>query len=180
VLNSLAALTVAQALQADLGQAALGLKTFQGVGRRFTKVGTFHGAVVIDDYGHHPTEIATTLAAAKQVYTGRVVAVIQPHRYTRLRDLMAEFASCAKVADVAILLPVYSAGEEPIPGVDHRVLAERMDATGQPDVVVLANDEAGLHEALHELALGQGDAIVCLGAGTITEYAKHLAGHHAH
>jgi len=182
VLNSLAALTVAQAVQADLSKAAEGLKNFQGVGRRFTKVGTFHGAAVIDDYGHHPTEIATTLAAAKQVYPapGRVVAVIQPHRYTRLRDLMAEFATCAKVADVAIVLPVYSAGEAPITGVTHQVLATQMDATGFPDMVMVVNDEAGLHAALHDLAVGHGDAIICLGAGTITEYAKHLAAPHVH
>jgi UDP-N-acetylmuramate--alanine ligase len=180
VLNSLAALTVAQYLNADLTKAAEGLKTFAGVGRRFTKVGTFHGAAVIDDYGHHPTEIATTIAAAKQVYSGRTVAVIQPHRFTRLRDLMEEFAGCAKVADVAIIMPVYSAGEEPIAGITHRALAEQMDATGYPDQVIVVNDEAGLQEALHDLALGQDDVVLCLGAGTITEYAKHLAGHHAH
>ncbi len=180
VLNSLAALAVAQYLNANLTQAMTGLKTFQGVGRRFTKVGTFHGAAVIDDYGHHPTEIATTLAAAKQVYKGRVVAVIQPHRFTRLRDLMEEFASCAKVADVAILLPVYSAGEDPIAGVNHCTLGEKMDALGLPDQVVVVADEAGLHQALHDLNLASGDAVVCLGAGTITDYAKHLAGHHVH
>jgi UDP-N-acetylmuramate--alanine ligase len=180
VLNSLAALAVAQYLSADLTKALEGLRTFQGVGRRFTKVGTFHGAAVIDDYGHHPTEIATTLDAAKQVYRGRVVAVIQPHRFTRLRDLMEEFAGCAKVADVAVIMPVYSAGEEPLAGITHRALAEKMDALGLPEQVMVVNDEAGLQEALHDLDLGADDAIVCLGAGTITEFAKHLAGHHAH
>ncbi len=180
VLNSLAALAVAQYLSTDLTKAAEGLKTFQGVGRRFSLVGTFHGAAVIDDYGHHPTEIATTIAAAKQVYPGRVVAVIQPHRFTRLRDLIDEFATCAKVADVAILLPVYSAGEAPITGITHTALAERMEATGLPDHVMVVNDEAGLNTALHSLGLETGDAILCLGAGNITDYAKHLAAPHAH
>jgi UDP-N-acetylmuramate--alanine ligase len=180
VLNSLAALTVAQAVSADLNKAAEGLANFKGVGRRFTKVGSFHGAAVIDDYGHHPTEIATTIDAAKQAYAGRVVAVIQPHRFTRLRDLMDDFASCAKVADVAIILPVYSAGEPAIAGVTHEVLAEKMDATGHPDEIFLVNDEAGMHDALHRLNLKNGDCILCLGAGTITDYAKHLAAHGAH
>ena len=177
VMNSLAALAVAQAVGANPERAAEGLKTFGGVGRRFTKVGTFHGADVIDDYGHHPTEIATTIDAAKQVYEGRVIAVIQPHRYTRLRDLMDDFAGCAKVADIAVILPVYSAGEPEIEGVNHRMLGEKMDALGHPDEIFVVDGEAGLHTALHQIRLKPGDAVLCLGAGTITDYAKHLAEH---
>lgn len=180
VLNSLAALTVAQVVQADVAKAADGLATFAGVGRRFTKVGTFHGADVIDDYGHHPTEIATTLEAAKQVYTGKVIAVIQPHRYTRLRDLMAEFATCAKVADAAIIMPVYAAGEEPISGVSHDVLAENMKSAGFPEEVFAVADESELVKVLHHLDIVKGDAIVCLGAGTITDFAHRLAAHACH
>ncbi len=179
VLNSLAALSVASVVMADMVNAAEGLAQFQGVGRRFTKVGEWHGADVIDDYGHHPTEIAATLDAAKQVYKGKVVAVIQPHRYTRLRDLMDEFASSCKVADVAILMPVYSAGEPPIEGVTHEELGRRMEELGLPEEVHVIQDEPTLGKVLHHLHVGKGDVVVCLGAGTITDYAKHL-GHHHH
>lgn len=181
VLNSLAALAVASVVKADLVKAAAGLATFAGVGRRFSKVGEFHGADVIDDYGHHPTEIAATLEAAKSVYPGTVVAVIQPHRYTRLRDLMGEFATCAKVADVAIVMPVYSAGEKEIAGVTHEELVRRMQEAGLPAEVHGVADEHGLMKALHHVDwTGKGDAIVMLGAGTITDFARHLAGHHHH
>lgn len=180
VLNSLAALAVASVAQADMVRAAEGLAQFEGVGRRFTKVGEWHGADVIDDYGHHPTEIATTLEAAKQVYGGKVVAVIQPHRYTRLRDLMDEFATCAKVADVAILMPVYSAGEAPIAGVSHEVLAQKMEESGLPEEIHVVADEHGLNKVLHHIELAKGDVIMCMGAGTITDYAKNLGHHHHH
>ncbi len=180
VLNSLAALAVASIAKADVVKAAEGLAQFEGVGRRFTKVGEWHGADVIDDYGHHPTEIMATLGAAKQAYAGKIVAVIQPHRYTRLRDLMDEFAGCAKIADVAVLMPVYSAGEQAIEGVDHEVLAYKMEEAGLPEEVHVVADESGLQKVLHHLHVGKGDVIVCLGAGTITDYAKHLAHHHHH
>jgi UDP-N-acetylmuramate--alanine ligase len=189
VLNSLAALAVAQLAvpAAQVAAAADGLATFGGVGRRFTQVGFFHGATVIDDYGHHPTEIAATLDAAKQRFRGRVVAIIQPHRYTRLRDLMSEFATCAQVADACVLLPVYGAGEAVIEGVSHTALAERM--TLPEEVKVVAADhptaeldalESGLIKALHHLHVGPEDAVICLGAGTITELAGRLAAHHHH
>lgn len=177
VLNSLAALAVASIVKADVVKAAEGLATFEGVGRRFTKVGEWHGADVIDDYGHHPTEIMATLGAAKQAYAGKIVAVIQPHRYTRLRDLMEAFAGCAKLADVAILLPVYAAGEAPIEGVTHEVLAHKMEEAGLPEEVHAVADEHGLQKVLHHVHVHKGDVIVCLGAGTITEFAKHLAAH---
>jgi UDP-N-acetylmuramate--alanine ligase len=180
VLNSLAALAVASIAQVDMAKAADGLAEFRGVGRRFSKVGEWHGADIIDDYGHHPTEIAATLDAAKQVYGGKVVAVIQPHRYTRLRDLMGEFATCAKVADVAVLMPVYSAGEAPIDGVSHIALGERMEEAGLPEEIHVVQDEHGLQKVLHHLHVGKGDVVVCLGAGTITDYAQHLAHHHHH
>ena len=178
VLNSLAALAVASVVKADMVKAAEGLAEFQGVGRRFTKVGEFHGADIIDDYGHHPTEIAATLEAAKLAYTGKVVAIIQPHRYTRLRDLMDEFATSAKVADAVILLPVYSAGEPPIEGVTHEELGRRMEEAGLPEEIHVVNDEHVLPKVLHHLHVGPGDVVMCLGAGTITEFAKHLAHHH--
>lgn len=178
VLNSLAALAVASIVNADMVKAAEGLAQFKGVGRRFTKVGEWHGADIIDDYGHHPTEIAATLEAAKLAYGGKVIAVIQPHRYTRLRDLMDEFATSAKIADAAVILPVYSAGEPPIEGVTHEELGRRMEETGLPEDIHVVNDESGLMKVLHHLHVGHGDVVVCLGAGTITDYAKHLGQHH--
>lgn len=189
VLNSLAALAVAQLAvpAAQVAAAADGLATFGGVGRRFTPVGFFHGATVIDDYGHHPTEIAATLDAAKQRFRGRVVAIIQPHRYTRLRDLMSEFATCAQVADACVLLPVYGAGEAPIEGVSHTALAAGMTLPEEVKVVAGSNPaadldelESGLIKALHHLHVGPEDAVICLGAGTITELAARLAAHHHH
>ncbi|PIZ31021.1 MAG: UDP-N-acetylmuramate--L-alanine ligase [Alphaproteobacteria bacterium CG_4_10_14_0_8_um_filter_53_9] len=170
VMNALAALATAQLLMADLRQAADGLENFKGVARRFCKVGTFDGADVIDDYGHHPTEIAVTLDGAKKVYPGKVVAVIQPHRYTRLRDLMEDFATSASVADACILMPVHAAGETPIEGVSSDVLAERMM---MPKPLLVA-DESELEDALDSMGLTKGDAIVCLGAGTISKIAKGL------
>ncbi len=178
VLNSLAALAVAQLLKLDVTKAAEGLETFAGVGRRFTRLGRLgartDGALVVDDYGHHPTEISVTLEAAKTSVSGKVVAVIQPHRYTRLRDLMDDFAGCARVADACVLLPVYAAGESPIPGVSHEALADKMNlADGGPEAVVV-NDEAGLRAALSGMHLGADDAVVCLGAGSISGMARHL------
>lgn len=172
VANAMAALCVAQLLKFDVQKAAQGLETFQGIGRRFSALGRLNGRadgpMVIDDYGHHPTEIATTLEAAKGVFArGKVVAVIQPHRYTRLRDVMEEFAGCAKVADGVILLPVYAAGEGPIEGVSSDVLAAKMGA-------VVVADGAALKAALQGMALGKDDAVVCLGAGSISGIAKGL------
>src|SRR5215467_839959 len=95
-----------------------GLDKFAGVKRRFTRVGEWNGAAIIDDYGHHPVEIAAVLKAARQAFSGPVVAVVQPHRYTRLRDLFDQFCTCLNQADAAIVAPVYPAGELPIPGID--------------------------------------------------------------
>ncbi|HEX2859377.1 MAG TPA: UDP-N-acetylmuramate--L-alanine ligase [Alphaproteobacteria bacterium] len=172
VSNALAALAVANVLKCDMTMAAQGLETFKGVGRRFQQVGTFDGAAIIDDYGHHPTEISTTIEAAKKVFgKGRVVAVIQPHRYTRLRDLMDEFANCAKAADKVILLPVHSAGEDPIAGVSSDELAKKM----KPHPLVVGGEDE-LRMALEDLALGKNDAVLCLGAGSISGMAHHLGG----
>ena len=180
VQNSLAALAVASVVKADVVKAAEGLAKFEGVDRRFTRVGQWHGADVIDDYGHHPTEIAATLAAAKQVYAGKVIAVIEPHRYSRLGDLMEEFATCAKVADAAIILPVYAAGEAPVAGVTHEVLVAKMQDSGLPEEVHAAADMVELQKILHHLHPHAGDVIVCLGAGSITDIARQLAHHHHH
>ncbi len=169
VQNALAALAVAQLLALDLNLAAKGLEAFAGVGRRFTKVGTFDGADIIDDYAHHPTEISATLEAAKQRYAGKVIAVIQPHRYSRLKDLMDEFAASVKVADDVVLMPVYAAGEQPIEGVSHKSLADKIEAD-----VSFAEDADDLADYL-DGKVKKGDAVLCMGAGSITAMAQNLA-----
>ncbi|MFZ2620530.1 MAG: UDP-N-acetylmuramate--L-alanine ligase [Alphaproteobacteria bacterium] len=171
VLNALAAMAVCSIVKADIIKSLAGLETFGGVARRFTKVGTFRGADIIDDYGHHPTEIAATVEAAKGLYhKGKVVAVVQPHRYTRLRDLMAQFATATKVADETILLPVYAAGEAEIKGVNHHALSALMK---EQDVM---NQTAENVDDLRKLLdVKAGDCILILGAGTSTAMAKELA-----
>src|SRR5690606_26442754 len=108
--------------------------SFGGVKRRFTNVGEVDGVTIIDDYGHHPTEINATLQAAKQVSKGRVIAVVQPHRYTRVRDLFEEFCKCFNHADKVMVLDVYPAGEEPIEGVDKKHLSDGIKAFSHKDV----------------------------------------------
>jgi UDP-N-acetylmuramate--alanine ligase len=171
--NSLAAIAVAIELGIS-DDAILGaFERFQGVKRRFTKVGEAEGATVIDDYAHHPTEIRAVLAAAREGAEGRVIAVMQPHRFTRLQALMAEFENAFNDADVVFIAPVYPAGEEPIDGVDSVVLADGLRAHGHRMVRAVANlDE--LCAALRDLA-AEGDMIICMGAGDITKWAGALA-----
>src|SRR5690606_3169271 len=119
-----------------------GLKGFSGVKRRFTRTGTINGITIIDDYGHHPVEIASVLRAARQSTRRDVIAIVQPHRFTRLRDLFDDFASCFIDADTVIVAPVYPAGEQPIPGVTHEELVSRMRARGHRDARVLDRPEA--------------------------------------
>ena len=154
-----------------------GFSKFGGVKRRFTKVGEIavgEGTVsVIDDYGHHPVEIRAVLAAAREGVKGRVIAVAQPHRYTRLRDHMDEFESCFNDADVVYITPVYAAGEEPIEGVDSAHLVKGLKSRGHRSAQEIAGADA-LAERLAETIL-PGDMIVCLGAGDITKWAAGLA-----
>jgi UDP-N-acetylmuramate--alanine ligase len=175
--HALAALCIAQILKTDVNAAAAGLENFAGVGRRFSSVGRLNGQTngpeIIDDYGHHPTEIATTLAAAKASTAGKVVAVIQPHRYTRLRDTLDAFASCALGMDGVIVLPVHSAGEPLIEDINSGVLLAKMAAAGVP-VLGLAEDVHALRSLLSAQKLGPSDLVVCLGAGSISGMAKEL------
>lgn len=174
VQNALSALAIAQILNADVNKAATGLAEYAGVGRRFTLVGQFHGADVIDDYGHHPTEIAATLEAAKKVYpAGKVVAIVQPHRYTRLRDLMDDFASSVKIADAVVVLPVYAAGEPPLEGVDHTILAEKIRAALPKLPVIAADNEWMLAELLEPYAEDE-NCLLFLGAGDSGRMAREL------
>ena len=148
------------------------LGQFAGVKRRFTKTGEVHGVTIVDDYGHHPAEIKAVLTAAHKVAKGKVIAVVQPHRYSRVEDLMDEFVDSFKAADCLVLAPIYSAGEEPIPGITHEVLAEKTKAAGHKHVVAI-DSEKELAGVLKKI-MQPGDYIICLGAGSITNWAYAL------
>ncbi|MBA3510900.1 UDP-N-acetylmuramate--L-alanine ligase [Sphingomonas sp.] len=184
VQNALAAIAVAIELGIDDDKIVEGFERFEGVKRRFTRVGEVGGAVIIDDYAHHPVEIRAVLAAARESAqslledadgaTGaRVIAVMQPHRYTRLQALMDDFQSAFNDADIVLVAPVYAAGEEPIEGVDSTALVEGLRARGHRMVKLVDNAEE-LAESLRDLA-AEGDLIICMGAGDITKWAAGLA-----
>jgi UDP-N-acetylmuramate--alanine ligase len=182
--NALAAIAVALELGISDDAILAGFERFEGVKRRFTRVGEADGATVIDDYAHHPTEIRAVLAAAREGASslggsgdgaggGRVIAVMQPHRYTRLQALMEEFQSAFNDADAVFVTPVYPAGEEPIDGVDSNALVEGLRAHGHRMVRTVDNlDE--LCGELRDLA-AEGDMVICMGAGDITKWAGALA-----
>ncbi len=174
VQNALAAITVA--LELDIAEPVIrkALSSFKGVKRRFTRAGSWNGAVIIDDYGHHPVEIKAVLAAARETAKNRIIAVVQPHRYTRLRDLFEEFCTAFNDADIVIVSPVYSAGEAPIEGIDRDALAAGLRSHGHRHVETI-DGEAQLSPLVARLAQA-GDVIVCLGAGSITYWANALAG----
>ena len=177
VQNALAAVAVAAELGLPDAAIKTGFARFGGVKRRFTKVGevALDGghAIVIDDYGHHPVEIRAVLAAAREGAEGRVLAVVQPHRFTRLQSLMGEFQTAFNDADTVYVAPVYTAGEAPIPGVDSDALAAGLRRSGHRSVATVA----GPQDLAAQLAaaLRPGDMVVCLGAGDITKWAAGLA-----
>jgi len=172
VQNALAAIAVALELGLSDEAIAGGFEKFEGVKRRFTKVGEIDGAIVIDDYAHHPTEIRAVLSAAREGAEGRVIAVMQPHRYTRLEALMDDFQNAFNDADVVFVTPVYAAGEEPIQGADSAALVEGLRARGHRMVGAVADlDE--LCGTLRDLA-AEGDMIICMGAGDITKWAAAI------
>jgi UDP-N-acetylmuramate--alanine ligase len=175
VLNALAAIAVARELGVTDAAIREGLDHFEGVRRRFTTTGTVNGVRVIDDYGHHPVEISSVLKAARAVTPeGRVIAVVQPHRYSRLHDLFQEFCGCFNDADVVIVADVYPAGEAPIEGANKDSLVEGLRRWGHRHVLALDNPMAlaGLVAAEAK----PGDLVVCLGAGDITAWAYALPG----
>jgi UDP-N-acetylmuramate--alanine ligase len=145
---------------------------FSGVKRRFTRVGEWRGAAVYDDYAHHPVEIAAVLRAARMAGKGRIIAVIQPHRYTRLQSLFNEFSACLDDADIVVVTPVYSAGEAPIPGIDRDEVASGLRRHGHPHVLTV-DDEQALIETIASIAK-RGDVVIGLGAGTITDWINAL------
>lgn len=180
VQNALAAIAVSIEMGCSDEVIRTGFARFGGVRRRFTKVGSLAldgGAVtVIDDYAHHPVEIRAVLAAAREAVAGsggRVIAVAQPHRYSRLNDLMNDFQSCFDDADIAYVAPVYPAGEEPLQGVDHTALVAGMKARGHRAAREIAGAGALADVLAGEIA--PGDMVVCLGAGDITRWAAGLA-----
>ena len=174
VLNALAAVALAGEMGIDDEVTRRALAEFKGVKRRFTRTGEAGGVTIIDDYGHHPVEIAAVLGAARAVYDGRILAVVQPHRYTRLRDLFKEFCSSFNDADMVIVADVHAAGEEPIEGIDRDALVEGLRTHGHRRVEPLDDPEA--LAALVAEEVKPGDVVICLGAGTVTHWAQALPG----
>jgi UDP-N-acetylmuramate--alanine ligase len=172
VQNSLAVVAVAQELKIDDQLLREALAGFKGVKRRFTKIGEAHGITIIDDYAHHPVEIAAVLSAARDATAGSVIAVVQPHRYSRLANLFNEFCTCFNDADAVIVADVYPAGEAPIPGASRDALIEGLRARGHRNVLPLASP-AALAATIESIAK-PGDLVVCLGAGSITNWAANL------
>ncbi len=173
VQNALAAIGVALELGIPDETIQQGFAKFGGVKRRFTRVGEAKGAVIIDDYGHHPVEIRAVLAAAREGATGRVIAVMQPHRYSRLCGLMEEFQQAFNDADMVFVTPVYAAGEAPVEGVSAQALVDGIRNRGHRSAQTVA-DAASLAQTLAGI-VQPGDQVVCLGAGDITKWAAGLA-----
>ncbi len=172
VSNSLSAVAVARHLGMKLEEIRSALEGFKGVNRRFTKVGEVNGVTIIDDYGHHPVEIAAVLKAARQASEGRVIAVHQPHRYSRLHSLFDDFCACFNDADVVAIAEVFSAGEDPIDGASRDDLVTGLIRHGHRHARAIVSEE-DLERLVREQAK-PGDIVVCLGAGTISAWANGL------
>jgi UDP-N-acetylmuramate--alanine ligase len=173
-LNATAAVAVAHELGVADDVIRNALAKFGGVRRRFTKTGAWNGVTIIDDYGHHPVEIAAVLRAARESTKGQVIAVVQPHRYTRLAALFEQFCTCFNDADMVIVANVYPAGEAPIPGADRDALVQGLRTHGHRHVVALDSPEK--LASLIAATAHPGDYVACLGAGSITQWAYALPG----
>jgi UDP-N-acetylmuramate--alanine ligase len=173
-LDATAAIAVARELGIADDVIRAALANFAGVRRRFTRTGTWNGATIIDDYGHHPVEIAAVLKAARESTKGQVIAIVQPHRYTRLAALFEQFCTCFNDADAVIVAPVYPAGEAPIPGADRDSLVQGLRTHGHRQVIAL--DGPDKLAALVAAMAQPGDYVVLLGAGSITQWAYALPG----
>jgi len=173
-LNATAAIAVAYHLGMSAAAIREGLKGFGGVKRRFTRTGDWNGVAIFDDYGHHPVEIAAVLRAARASTDGRVIAVVQPHRYSRLASLFDQFATCFNDADTVLVADTYAAGEQPIAGADRDGLVFGIKAHGHRHVIGIdgPQDIAGLVRGMAK----PGDYVVFLGAGNITQWAYALPG----
>ncbi|HCX14814.1 MAG TPA: UDP-N-acetylmuramate--L-alanine ligase, partial [Rhodospirillaceae bacterium] len=172
VLNALAAVSVAAEMGIHDDIIRTGLAQFEGVKRRFSVVGNVNGITIIDDYGHHPVEIAAVLKAARTATKGRVIAVVQPHRYTRLQTLFEDFCQCFNDANHVIVADVYPAGEAPIKNINRETLVNGLHDHGHPAVTALISPKH-LAAVIHDIA-EPGDVVVCLGAGNITAWAQAL------
>ena len=171
-LNALAAIAVASEAGIPDDKIRGALASFSGVKRRYQVAGSWNGMTIYDDYGHHPAEIAAVLAAARGGARGRIIAIVEPHRYTRVRDLFGEFSACFADADSVIVAPLYSAGETPIDGIDQHALAHAIQATGKP---VVAIDNAREIVPLLRRHGRSGDSVIFMGAGHSTDWAHALA-----
>ncbi len=172
VSNATAAIAVAHELGISAEAIKRGLSSFGGVKRRFTHTGSWNGVEIFDDYGHHPVEIKAVLRAARDSTKGRVIAIAQPHRFTRLHDLFDDFSACFNDADTVLVAPVYSAGEEPIDGVNSEALTQRIRSGGHRDARYVAGPSE-IAPLVRELAR-PGDFVIFLGAGNITQWAYAL------
>lgn len=170
--NALAAIAVAWELDVPLDLIRTGMAAFSGVERRFHVRGEKEGIVVVDDYGHHPTEIRLTLATVKTVWPGRLVVIFQPHRYSRTRDLLDDFAHAFDQADALYVTPVYAAGESPVTGVSGETLVERVRAAGHPSVHWMENADGAVSRLIPELH--PGDRVLTLGAGDVWKLGVEL------
>ena len=172
VSNALGAVAVAHHLGIEGAKISEAIAKFKGVNRRFTKVGEVNGVTIIDDYGHHPVEISAVLRAARQISSGKVIAVHQPHRYTRLNALFKDFCSCFNNADIVAIGDVYSAGEKKIPGASRDDLITGLVSHGHRHAVAVSN----LQDLTQLIAKNakSGDIVICLGAGTISSWANSL------
>jgi UDP-N-acetylmuramate--alanine ligase len=169
VLNATAAVAIARQLEVPAEKIAEGLNHFRGVDRRFQQRGQARGVTVVDDYGHHPTEIRATLAAARECGHSRVYVVFQPHRYSRTLDLLEEFSGAFADADTVIVLPIYAASEEPIPGVTAERLASRIQG---PTVHFAPEFDVAVQLVAAEVR--EGDLILTLGAGSVSQLAPQI------
>jgi UDP-N-acetylmuramate--alanine ligase len=175
VLNSLAAISVVAELELDSSVILNGFSKFKGVKRRFTKTGEVGGVTIIDDYGHHPKEIEVTLKTARGTLKSAsqsVIAVVQPHRYSRVNDLFNEFCQCFGYADTVIVTDIYEAGETPIEGINKESLIAGIKKTGHKNVLPLESKDE-LPSLIKNVAKS-GDIVVCLGAGSISAWANEL------
>ncbi len=172
LLNATAGIAVAHHLGIAHDAIREGLSRFSGVKRRFTHTGSWNGVDIYDDYGHHPVEISAVLKAGRAATSGKVIAVVQPHRYSRLHDLFDQFAGCFNDADRVLVAPVFAAGEQPIEGAAHSDLVAAIRAHGHRHVEELDGPES-LPAEIAEIAEA-GDSVICLGAGSITQWANAL------
>jgi len=171
-LNALAVIAVAEEMEIPLPIVRESLAEFAGVQRRFTVRGEARGVMVVDDFGHHPAEVTATLAGARQAFGRRLVVVFQPHRYTRTRDLLHEFTTAFNDADVLVMLGIYAASEEPIPGITGEALAEAVRRHGHKDVTYVEKRTDAAAALLPRLR--PGDLVLTLGAGDVTQVGPEL------